>query len=112
MRPEGTMSRAATYSPTQADRAIPPDSELYTVPELSMRHGRLLPVNRLRWAVRNRKTNGLEAAGGVFESPTGQHLLHEPTVLRWLLGLSGRSKPRAPRESRENLLGEKRSRLA
>lgn len=31
----------------------------------------------------------------VYESKSGQLLVHEPEFLRWYLGLTGRSKPRA-----------------
>jgi hypothetical protein len=78
-------------------REIPPTTEIFTLAQLAGRHPHLLPVNRLRWATRNRAKNGLGAAGGVFETPVGEMLYHEPTVLRWLLGLTGRAKPRRVR---------------
>jgi hypothetical protein len=65
------------------------------VRELSARHPNILPLNRLIWAVRHRKSNGLAAA--VYETPVGEFLLHEPKVIEWLLGLDGRRKPRALR---------------
>lgn len=42
--------------------------------------------------------NGLSAA--VFDSPCGELLIHEPSFLAWLLGLSGRATPRATRRER------------
>jgi hypothetical protein len=73
---------------------LPPTTELFSVRDLAERHPKLLPENRIRWALRNRKDNGLESAGAVFESPIGDYFLHEPAFLSWLLGLSGRAKPR------------------
>ncbi len=78
-------------------RQIPQPSELFELLPLAERHPQLLTPNRLRWAARNRKHNGLEAAGGVFESPAGVLLFSEPAVIQWVLGLSGRGKPRATR---------------
>jgi hypothetical protein len=80
---------------------LPPASEIFNLTDLSARHPKLLPENRLRWAARNRKFNGLEKARAVYESPTGELLFWEPAVLAWLLGLSGRSKPRAARKPNE-----------
>jgi hypothetical protein len=77
----------------------PPPAEVYELKPLAERHPHLLPQNRLRWAARHRRHNGLEAAGAVFESPTGVLLFYEPAVIQWLLGLSGRSKPRAGRRA-------------
>lgn len=74
---------------------IPPTSELFDKHQLVERHPHLLNEHRLSWALRNRARNGLAAAGAVYDSPCGELLLHEPSVIRWLLGLSGRSKPRA-----------------
>ena len=74
---------------------LPPTSEIFTLRQIAERHPRLLPENRLRWAVRNRERNGLAAANAVYESPFGVLLLHEPALMVWILGLSGRSKPRA-----------------
>lgn len=79
---------------------LPPSTELFPLRELAARHPNILSVNRLAWAVRRRDHNGLAAVGGVYETPVGEFLLHEPTVLAWLLGLAGRSKPRAARRSR------------
>jgi len=76
-------------------RAAPPTSELFTKFQLAQRHPHLLNDSRLTWALRNRSTNGLASA--VFESRSGELLLHEPQFLAWYLGLSGLSKPRALR---------------
>jgi hypothetical protein len=76
---------------------IPPVAELFTLRQLAARHPTLLPENRLRWAVRQRERNGLEKAGAVFESPVGELIFHEPAMIAWILGLSGRGKPRALR---------------
>jgi hypothetical protein len=78
---------------------LPPASELFTLKQLASRHPNLLPENRLRWAARNRESNGLDLAGAVFISPVGDLIFHEPSTLSWLLGLSGRGKPRAPRRA-------------
>ena len=79
---------------------IPPTSELFRLTDFAKRHQPLLSDNRVRWAVRNRTTNGLQAAGAVFEDPYGVTLIHEPAFLAWFLGLKGRAKPRAPRRLR------------
>ena len=76
---------------------IPPPTEIFTAVEISKRHPGLLPRNRVQWAGRNRDKNGLSESGAVFESPCGELLFHEPTLIRWVLGLTGRRKPRAPR---------------
>ena len=78
-------------------RNPPPTSELYTRMALVRRHPHLLSEHRLVWALRNRKRNGLASIGAVFDSPCGELLIHEPAFLAWLLGLAGRSKPRALR---------------
>ena len=72
---------------------LPPTSELFSKAALVERHPNLLTAPRIRWALRNRATNGL--ASVVYESKSGQLLIHEPEFLRWYLGLTGRSKPRA-----------------
>ena len=72
---------------------LPPTSELFSKVALIERHPNLLTPPRLQWALRNRATNGL--ASVVYESKSGQLLIHEPEFLRWYLGLTGRSKPRA-----------------
>lgn len=77
---------------------LPPTSELFTVRQLAERHPTLLSPNRLRWAIRNRGSNGLAAAGAVYKSPVGEFILHEPSTIGWLLGLSGRAKPRRLRK--------------
>jgi hypothetical protein len=38
------------------------------------------------------------ASGAVFKSPCGELIFHEPALLRWILGLTGRDKPCATRE--------------
>lgn len=75
--------------------AIPPTVELVTKAQLVAKHPHLLSVNRVTWALRCRSANGLSAA--VFDSPCGELLIHEPSFLAWLLGLSGRAKPRTGR---------------
>jgi len=75
--------------------SIPPSAELFDKHQLVERHPHLLNEHRLSWALRNRSRNGLVAAGAVYDSPCGELVLHEPSFLRWFLGLSGRSKPRA-----------------
>jgi hypothetical protein len=77
---------------------MPPTTELFTKAQLVARHPHLLNVNRLVWALRRRKTNGLLCA--VFDSPCGELLIHEPVFLSWFLGLRGRTKPRAARRGR------------
>jgi hypothetical protein len=71
--------------------------ELYPRRQLTERHPDLLPENRVAWALRNRRKNGLNTAGAVFDSPCGELLIHEPRFLAWFLGLAGRAKPRSPR---------------
>jgi len=75
--------------------ALPPMTELVTKAQLVARHPHLLSVNRVTWALRCRAGNGL--SGAVFDSPCGELLIHEPSFLAWLLGLTGRGKPRAGR---------------
>lgn len=77
-----------------AGRTPPPDSEIFTLDQLLEKHP-LLTRNRLQWMARNRHVNGLARIGGVFKSPASRGLLfHEPTVMRWVLGLKGRAKLR------------------
>ena len=84
----------ATDVPHQLPQVdLPPTSELFSKVALVERHPNLLTPPRIQWAVRNRATNGL--ASVVYESKSGQLLIHEPEFLRWYLGLTGRSKPRA-----------------
>ena len=78
-------------------RALPPTAELFTRTALVARHPHLLSEHRLQWALRNRRRNGLASIGAVYDSPCGELLVHEPAFLAWLLGLAGRSKPRALR---------------
>lgn len=77
--------------------ALPPTTELFTQRQLAERHPHLLNYNRIVWGIRHRHTNGLTATGAVFESACGELLIHEPSFLRWFLGLAGRAKPRAGR---------------
>jgi hypothetical protein len=77
--------------------SLPPTSELFNRRTLAQRHPHLLNDSRVAWALRNRNRNGLTAAGAVFDSPCGELFVHEPAFLTWLLGLTGRSKPRAKR---------------
>jgi hypothetical protein len=77
---------------------LPPTSELFPQGPLVERHPTILSKSRVQWAVRNRHKNGLAAA--VFESKGGEVLIHEPSFLRWFLGLNGRAKPRVTRRKR------------
>jgi hypothetical protein len=77
---------------------IPPTSELFSKEALAERHPNLLTHSRVQWALRNRARNGLSSV--VYESKSGQLLVHEPEFLRWYLGLTHRSKPRASRTQR------------
>ena len=79
---------------------LPPTTELFSKTQLIERHAHLLSASRVAWAVRNRRKNGLSAAGGVFDSPCGELLIHEPAFLRWFLGLAGRQRPRSLRRQR------------
>jgi hypothetical protein len=83
--------------------SVPPTAELFTKTQLVARHPHLLSLNRVVWALRCRAVNGLSAA--VFDSPCGELLIHEPSFIAWLLGLSGRSKPRAGRRAGRRLNG-------
>jgi hypothetical protein len=82
------------------DNTLPPLAEVFPKRQLIERHPHLLSEHRLAWALRNRRTNGLEAAGAVYETGVGEIVLHEPRFLQWFLGLSGRGKPRRLRRSR------------
>jgi hypothetical protein len=87
------------FTPSHAHMLkLPPTTELFSLRALADRHPMLLSENRLRWAIRNRHFNGLATAGAVYESPVGEFILHEPSTLTWLLGLSGRAKPRRARK--------------
>lgn len=81
------------------DVPVPPTSELFNRRALAGRHPHLLSTNRIAWALRNRRTNGLDASGAIFRSASGEDLILEPAFLRWFLGLGGRAKPRARRRS-------------
>lgn len=76
---------------------LPPTSELFDAHTLVERHPTILTTSRVKWALRNRATNGLGEQNAVYESQAGL-LIHEPTFIRWFLGLSGRAKPRAARK--------------
>jgi hypothetical protein len=65
---------------------------LFTIRELADRHPRLLNISRLRWAARNRVSNG--AAAVFYESRGGELLINEPLFLEWFLGRRGKNKPR------------------
>ncbi len=82
------------------EAAFPATSELFPIRELATRHPTLLSEPRLRWAIRNRRENGLDDAGVVFLTKGGELVIHEPGFLLWWLGLSGRHTPRAPRRRR------------
>lgn len=73
---------------------LPPASELFTRRQLVERHPNVLNDSRVLWAARNRHENGLVEAGAIFDSPCGESIYHEPSFLRWFLGLTSRSKPR------------------
>ena len=81
-------------------REIPLTSELFFQHAFVERHPNILSGARVTWALRNRHKNGL--ADAVFESRSGELLIHEPAFLRWFLGLSGRAKPRASRKKRKS----------
>ena len=90
--------RAPVSAPTLSV-LIPPTSDLLSKEALVERHPNLLNSARMQWALGIRSRNGLSAA--VFESKSGQLLVHEPEFLRWYLGLTGRAKPRASRLARQ-----------
>jgi hypothetical protein len=73
---------------------LPPTSEIFSKRALAARHPTILTLSRIEWAIRKRRDNGLEKAGGCFETMAGEEMLHEPAFLAWFLGLSGRAKPR------------------
>ena len=96
------MARNSAHPPSpqpSVATSVPPVYEIFGLRELAARHSRLLPENRLRWMARNRATNGLLSAGAIFESPCGELLFSEPRVIAWVLGLTGREKPRATRST-------------
>jgi hypothetical protein len=90
---------------------LPPTAELFTRRQLAERHAHLLSDHRVAWAMRFRHENGLVDAGGVFDSPCGETLIHEPTFLRWFLGLQGLSKPRRLRKRKAPLVAGRAMRL-
>jgi hypothetical protein len=75
---------------------VPPTSELFNKHSLVERHPHLLTPARVEWALRRRESNGLK--GFVYESRSGELVVHEPAFLSWYLGLTGRAKPRARRK--------------
>lgn len=93
--------RAETILPQVLPLGIPPTAELFSKDALVERHPNLLTFSRVQWALRNRARNGLSDA--IYESKSGQLLVHEPEFLRWYLGLTGRSKPRASRTASRSM---------
>lgn len=91
--------RASTVPHRYPQLVLPPTSELFSKEALVERHPNLLTHPRVQWALRNRAKNGL--ASVVYESRSGRLLVHEPQFIRWYLGLTGRSKPRASRILRD-----------
>jgi hypothetical protein len=77
--------------------AIPPTTEIFPWRQFVQRHPHLLNEQRVQWALRKRRKNGLSAGGAVFDSTCGEMLIHEPKFLEWFFGLSGRAKPRRGR---------------
>lgn len=98
--PPCRTTHAYITSPNVPQLDIPPTSELFSKEALVERHPNLLTYARVQWALRNRARNGLSTV--VYESKSGQLLVHEPEFLRWYLGLTGRSKPRASRVLRRS----------
>ena len=93
-------TRIADRAPRDSATAQPPPvDELFSIKRLAERHPNLLPESRIRWAVRNRASNGLAEVGAVFLSPVHEFFLHEPAMIRWVLGLAGRNKPRLTRKA-------------
>jgi hypothetical protein len=79
-------------------QTVPPTSELFSKAQLVERHSHLFTPARVEWAVRFRESNGLKDF--VYESKSGELVIHEPGFILWYLGLAGRSKPRKPRRQR------------
>lgn len=77
---------------------VPPTTELFNKHQIVERHPNLFTTSRIEWALRRRDVNGLK--GVIYESRSGELVLHEPGFLAWYLGLSGRAKPRSPRRKR------------
>lgn len=80
---------------------VPPTCELFDIHQLAERHPNLLTESRLRWALRNRHSNGLK--GAIYASRGGELLVHEPSFLQWWLGLAGRHTPRATNRKRSRV---------
>jgi len=91
---DASMNANVTHHHATSE-VIPPTAELVSKKALVEHHPNLLTHPRVQWALRNRATNGLSSV--VYESKSGHLLIHEPEFLRWYLGLTGRSKPRASR---------------
>ena len=81
---------------------LPNTAELFTRRELASRHPNFLNEHRVAWALRNRRKNGLQAAGAVYETAGNELLIREPAFIAWFLGLAGRAKPRAARRHRRS----------
>ena len=80
-------------------RDIPPTTELFNKWQLLERHPNLLSYARIEWALRRRDVNGLR--NSVYESRSGELVIHEPGFLAWYLRLDGKSKPRSLRNAKE-----------
>jgi hypothetical protein len=93
----GKVTPCAKCGITELPQCLPSTTELYPLRPFAERHPNILNYNRVVWAVRHRKDNGLKAAGAVFDSPCGELLIHEPAFLAWFLGLAGMHKPRRAR---------------
>jgi hypothetical protein len=78
--------------------AIPPTTELFSLRQIVERHPHLFTHWRVEHALRKRNSNGLKPS--VFETRSGELLLHEPGFLSWYLGLSGHAKPHAARRKK------------
>ena len=97
-RPQATSAGVKSMGANRAfaqlrSSSVPPTSELCSKQELVKRHPHLLTLSRVQWALRNRLSNGLESV--VYKCKSGRLVVHEPEFMRWYLGLTGLSKPRA-----------------
>ena len=79
---------------TNTSQALPPTEALLTRADLLAKHPTLLTPNRLKWALRNRKHNGLEKSGAIIESPLGVLLIHQYKFLEWVCGKRGLRRSR------------------
>lgn len=66
---------------------LPPTSELFSKEALVGRHPNLLTCPRVQWALRNRARNSL--ASVVYESKSGQLLVHEAGIPPLVSGIDG-----------------------